>query len=223
MPHTRRKDKGAGMKSHADRRNWILPAAAATILVGGVAYAAIPSNNVISACYKTRTGQLRVVDENDDRARCLVDEEPLAWNVEGPRGPQGKVGPVGPRGDTGPEGPAGPLGPQGPQGEPGPPGPVGPQGPADASDLELVEKTFASRQVGSTFYGGGEVSCPNGKYVTGGGYSVPSGWGWNNGPTFIVERNGPSWFGGRKALNWDVSTTGSGPLSVTVYVFCVTA
>src|SRR6476469_2672271 len=72
--------------------------AAATAIVGGVAYATIPdSDGVIHGCYAS-SGGLRVVDAGQG---CLKSETSLDWNQRGPAGAQG---------DRGPEGPPGPAG-----------------------------------------------------------------------------------------------------------------
>lgn len=94
-------------------------ALAVAVLGGGVALAFIPATSgVISACYQTNNGQLRVIDVDAGQA-CLPSELPLAWNQVGP------TGPAGPAGATGPAGPAGPTGLQGPAGPTGPAGPPG--------------------------------------------------------------------------------------------------
>jgi len=114
-----------------------------------VAFGAIPNSKskLISACYRTESGALRVIDFQAGR-RCTQGEVLLSWNQQGapgpqgPAGPQGDTGPAGAQGLAGPQGGAGPTGPQGeigsvgpqgvpgPQGEAGPVGEVGPQGPA---------------------------------------------------------------------------------------------
>lgn len=69
-------------------------AASATLLVvGGAAYATIPSNNVINACYTKSGGLLRVVDSTV--TTCNKSETSLAWNVQGPKGDRGEPGPQG--------------------------------------------------------------------------------------------------------------------------------
>lgn len=89
----------------------------------GVAWAVIPSDNVITACYMRSGGTVRVIDSSV--TNCKGNETALAWNVEGregPQGPQGEPGPQGeqgPKGDTGATGPAGPAGPKGDPGSPG--------------------------------------------------------------------------------------------------------
>ena|SRR5437867_10863792 len=59
--------------------------------VWGTALAAIPDpeTGVIQACYKTVTGQLRVVDAASE---CRNDESPLSWNEAGVPGPPGLSG-----------------------------------------------------------------------------------------------------------------------------------
>jgi Collagen triple helix repeat (20 copies) len=100
------------------------------------AFAGIGSGGVISGCYKSQNGQLRLIDPATDR--CRPSETAISWSQTGPQGPPGPTGPAGPqgptgaqgpKGDTGPTGPAGPQGPTGPQGTTGPIGPTGPQGP----------------------------------------------------------------------------------------------
>lgn len=86
-----------------NRRMKIASAVAATALgaaVGsGVAYAAIPDSGtgVISGCYSTITGAVKVIDAQSGKT-CGVLEKPLSWNQTGPQGPVGPVGAVGPAG-----------------------------------------------------------------------------------------------------------------------------
>jgi hypothetical protein len=110
-------------------------AIAAMFAIGGAAYAVIPSNNVIDACYTRSGGALRVIDATV--TKCGKSETALAWNVQGPKG------------DLGPQGPAGPAGPQGPQGVAGPAGPTGPAGPAGTSKAYAAAKTTLT-DIGST-------------------------------------------------------------------------
>lgn len=71
------------------------------VLDGGVAFAVIPaSSGVVSACYQTVNGQLRVIDIDAGQS-CLPSELPLAWNQVGPAGPAGPTGPTGPAGPPG--------------------------------------------------------------------------------------------------------------------------
>lgn len=79
------------------------------VAAAGGAYATIPSGGVINGCYQKNVGMLRVIDAATDS--CRPSEEPLTWNVQGPKGNKGD------KGDTGEQGPAGPQGPQGPAGE----------------------------------------------------------------------------------------------------------
>jgi hypothetical protein len=141
---------------HAPRRATLAALVLGAVVLaglGGLVYAAIPDQNgVITGCYKTSNGRLRVIDAEAGE-NCRRGERRLQWNqrgrrgprgFRGPEGPAGPQGPEGPRGFDGPSGPAGPQGPQGPQGlqgsqgppgfegphgPPGEQGPVGPQGP----------------------------------------------------------------------------------------------
>ncbi|MGH3846924.1 MAG: hypothetical protein ACRDS0_36715, partial [Pseudonocardiaceae bacterium] len=96
------------------------------LAMGGTAYAAIPNSTtgVISGCYQTLLGNLRIIDTQAGQ-RCNLLEKQLDWNQQGPRGPKGDTGPAGPTGLQGPAGPAGIQGPAGPAGLPGPPGQPG--------------------------------------------------------------------------------------------------
>ena len=92
-----------------------------------VTFATIPaSNGVISACYNTSSGSLRVIDTDvatGTRGRtvplCKSNESLLTWSQTGPQGPIGLAGPQGIQGPPGPIGPAGPIGPIGPAGAAG--------------------------------------------------------------------------------------------------------
>jgi hypothetical protein len=102
-------------------------------IAGGVTYAVaeVGGGGVISGCFKSANGQLRVIDPATDS--CLPSETAISWSQTGPQGPAGPTGPAGPAGPTGPAGPAGPTGPAGATGPAGPAGPAGPPGPAGAT------------------------------------------------------------------------------------------
>jgi len=133
----------------------------------------------------------------------------------GPQGPTGPSGPSGPQGPTGPSGPSGPPGPTGPSGPSGPTGPSGPVGPAGVSGYE--------RQSTSSDCPGGlnpavcsaDVSCPAGKVVLGGGFSVSEGGGFT--PSFFDNRpvSNTTWRVRFTNENWPLP----GP-SFTVYAMC---
>jgi hypothetical protein len=79
----------------------------AVLAVAGVAAASIPdSNGVITACRRTTSGELRVID-TATTASCPNGWTRLTWSQTGPAGA------------AGPSGPAGATGPAGPQGAPG--------------------------------------------------------------------------------------------------------
>ncbi len=107
-----------------------------TLAAGGTAYAAIPNSTtgVITGCYPTLLGNLRVIDAQAGQ-RCNLLEKQLTWNQAGVPGPTGGTGPTGPAGPAGPAGSAGALGPVGPQGVPG---------PAGAGELFLVKNGYVS-------------------------------------------------------------------------------
>ena len=130
------------------RVRWLLVAAVVAVPVAGAAIAQIPGQSgVISACFDSKSGALRVIDA--PTKTCTKFETSLNWNQEGPAGAvgatgatgaTGAVGPVGPVGATGPagapgapgargaDGLPGAMGPSGPAGGPGPAGPAGPTG-----------------------------------------------------------------------------------------------
>lgn len=115
----------------------------------GVAYAAIPngSTGVISGCYSTLTGSLKVIDAQSG-ATCGLLEKPLAWNQAGPQGPAGPTGATGPSGAVGATGAAG----------------------SNASISTVQESAYTPVYGGSVQYSA-EASCPAGDLVTGGGYT----------------------------------------------------
>jgi hypothetical protein len=121
---------------------------AAVALLSGIAWATIPNNNVINACYTRSGGSLRVIDATV--TTCSNKETALAWNVQGPTGSQGPQGPQGLVGPAGPQGVAGPTGPQGTQGSQGLPGPTGPAG----STVHVYNDTHAGSQF-VTYIGNG--------------------------------------------------------------------
>src|SRR4029450_7668841 len=100
-----------GMNTHSSRSHRLLVVAsgiAATVaLVAGVAYGSIPdAQGVIHACYKTDSGQVRVIDGGAGLPR----EAALEWSQTGPQGLPGPKGDQGPKGDPGPPGPPGQSG-----------------------------------------------------------------------------------------------------------------
>jgi hypothetical protein len=79
--------------------------------IGGGAVAAVRSipgpDGVIHACYKAKTGGVRVVASGK---KCHKRERALTWNqqgVQGPQGLQGALGPQGLQGERGTDGQAG--------------------------------------------------------------------------------------------------------------------
>jgi hypothetical protein len=102
--------------------------------------------------------------------------------LKGNRGPAGARGPAG---ITGPQGPAGigapgPTGPQGAPGAQGAPGTQGIQGVQGAPGLAGVQYVV---EVGVPGEGSATATCPDGKYVIGGGASASSGWFYRSEPT----------------------------------------
>jgi hypothetical protein len=87
---------------------------------------------VITACYSTETGKIRIVSS---ATACRSSEEHISWvrggkGVAKLRGPKGAKGSTGAQGNVGPAGPVGPRGATGAQGDAGPAGAAGSAGPA---------------------------------------------------------------------------------------------
>src|SRR5438552_2831741 len=75
-------------------------AAVASVLAGGIAWAAIPgAGGVIKGCYQKNEGLLRVIDPAT--TACLTSEVPIAWNARGIGGARGEPGPAGANGRNG--------------------------------------------------------------------------------------------------------------------------
>jgi len=72
---------------------------AGVLAIGGVAYATIPSNGVISGCYAKSGGNLRVIDSTT--GACSPKETSLNWNVQGAPGRDGTNGTNGQDGQDG--------------------------------------------------------------------------------------------------------------------------
>lgn len=100
-------------------------------------------NGVLSACYNTTNGAMRLAGSGDE---CRNGEEMISWNQTGPEGPAGPQGPAGPEGPAGPQGPEGPIGPEGPQ------GPAGPGGGGGGSSQNI---SIGLNPDGSVFKGSG--------------------------------------------------------------------
>jgi hypothetical protein len=122
---------------------------AAMIATTAIAWAAIPTANVIDACYTRSGGSLRVIDRTV--TNCAKNETSLAWNVQGVKGDTGAIGPAGPAGPAGSAGPQGPIGPQGIQGDQGATGAQGPIGPAGTSVNSRVSYVGNYQFVGPSF------------------------------------------------------------------------
>jgi hypothetical protein len=170
------------------RGRWTILGAMVVLAIGAtIAVAAIPGpGGVITGCYASSNGALRVIDS---AASCAAGEQRITWNQKGPTGPRGPTGangakgPTGPKGANGPKGPTGaagpkgatgPKGPTGPAGgPPGPPGPAGPAGPAGtfgAVHVRSVDTTTSANAGGS-----GEADCLAGERATGGGVELRTG------------------------------------------------
>lgn len=214
------------IKKRLGRRGFALLAAVAAVVIGGsVAYATIPNNGVVNACYSKSGGALRVIDATT--GTCSSKETSLAWNVQGPQGPQGPPGAQGPQGSPGPQGPkgdpgaagaTGPTGPAGPQGDAGSPGPTGPTGPAGTAGMDgvsgyqvVTQSFFSVTNIGPPVV---NVFCPGGKHAVGGGYDISQHTGF---PTTM--RSSPNSTG----TGWYVTFENSSPFSanVSVYAICV--
>ena len=134
------------------RRRFVLKAgaiAAGVLAVGGVAYATIPSNGVISGCYTKSGGNLRVIDSTT--GSCSSKETSLNWNVQGAKGETGATGATGPTGPT---------------------GAPGATGPAGISGYELITKTDDYSSPFDPTRRDVIAACPEGKRFLGGGWAL---------------------------------------------------
>lgn len=190
-------------------------AALATVLVAcGAAYATglTGSAGTIKACASKANGSLRAVGP---RASCRTSERALTWNVSGPRGAAGPVGAQGTPGAAGPQGPAGAQGPAGPA------GPAGPTGPAATLALSYPSASFANPSTAQygTGIDFGEVGCPSGRRVVGGGVHT-SGVKQLVNETYPTDGTGS---GNAGDVAWGATVVNPGPTAetFTVYAVCV--
>jgi hypothetical protein len=90
----------APSRGHRSRIVSVAAGFAMLLLAAGGAYAsiaALTTSETITAC-KSRTGDIRIVD---DAMSCRNQEVSISWNTEGPPGPAGPAGPPGPPGPPG--------------------------------------------------------------------------------------------------------------------------
>ena len=59
------------------------------VVIGGIAWAAIPQNGVYTGCFHKSNGNLRVIDASET---CKPNEKRITWNQEGQPGQQGQQG-----------------------------------------------------------------------------------------------------------------------------------
>jgi hypothetical protein len=95
------------------------------LVLGGTSYAAVKvtvpdKSGTIRACYKTKSGALRVTSAK----KCKKGEKPVAWNTAGQTGPTGPTGPAGAAGAAGANGTNGSNGTDGAPGQQAPPAAV---------------------------------------------------------------------------------------------------
>jgi Collagen triple helix repeat (20 copies) len=121
-----------------------------TVLVSGVAWAAIGDGGLIQGCYDSG-GNLKVVGG----LPCPKGYTPLAWNQTGPQGPQGVQGPQGIQGLKGDKGDAGEKGDPGVKGDNGDPGEQGLPGADGADGQDGVSVTSAEEPAGANCANGG--------------------------------------------------------------------
>jgi hypothetical protein len=123
---------------------------------------------------------------------------PASIGAVGAQGPQGSQGPAGSRGSTGPSGPAGPS---------------GPSGPAGVSGWQAVTKTATW---GAGVDAAGEVDCPAGKKMLGGGAAGGIG-------ILNIRQSAPAGALGDKGWYVEVVNTWNQSASVTIWAICATA
>lgn len=161
-------------------------------LSAGIARAMIPdAAGTIHACYKSKNGQLRVVEAAGD---CLKNEQSLDWQQVGPSGAQG------------PQGPQGQQGQQGPQGGPGSDG-------LGVSGYQIVTASGTTVLQNGNASGSAAAVCPQLTTLVGGGYELPSSADVtvsHNNATYLVSGD-----------EWVVDVRGSAVVSFTAYAVCV--
>jgi len=157
----------------------------AVVAGGSIAMASIPDSGsgVISACYTTKNGAIRIIDYQAGK-RCERGEILLTWNQSGPQGLQGPAGATGLTGLKGLQGPAGTTGLTGPQGLQGPAGttgltgPQGLQGPAGATGLTGPVGPGVQTVVGVVSFNAGTLTL--------GGSGFSTSWTGTNSTTFTI-------------------------------------
>ena len=119
------------------RLRLVTSAAVFVIVLPGSDFAvqAAPTVRAVKACYKKKTGAVRVATR---RKPCKRGERRITLGRRGSRGPRGSQGPPGPAGPIGssggsPQAGTGTPGAQGPTGAAGSPGPAGSTGPTGAT------------------------------------------------------------------------------------------
>jgi hypothetical protein len=137
--------------------------AVALLLVGGVAFGAIPgAGGKIDGCYTKVAGVLRVIDKAKGEACLSRLEVPISWDQAGQPGPAGAAGPAGPPGAKGDKGDPGQTGAQGEPGAKGDPG----EPPA--------LRTYIRQNQGTAIPAGEDrlssAQCDSGDIATGGGF-----------------------------------------------------
>jgi hypothetical protein len=122
------------------RRRLVLAAAVAgvVLVVGGVAYATIPSGGVFTGCAQKSSGALRLIDPSNGEA-CKPSEFQVSWGQTGPSGSAGATGDTGSTGATGAT------------------GSTGATGPSDAWDLFGLGQDHAATVPAGTYVLGGIV------------------------------------------------------------------
>jgi len=156
------------------RTTVIVSTAVLALAVGGTAYATIPnsSTGVITGCYQTLLGNLRVIDTQAGQ-QCNLFEKRLDWN---------QAGVPGPKGDTGDTGPAGAQGPAGPSGS-----------------ITGIHEVFATSAFDSSNNKLTKIMCPTGELATGGGYRIQRS---ATDQRVVVEDNRAITIPGGKPIGW---------------------
>jgi hypothetical protein len=136
-------------------------------LVGsGLAFATIPSNNVIDGCYRKSGGALRVIDGTV--TKCSSQETALAWNVQGVKGDKGDKGDQGDQGIQGIQGVQGLKGDKGDTGAPGATGATGAPGPSWTVYSKNVDGTVPATTIVKNI----TRDCNTGDIALSGGFDV---------------------------------------------------
>ena len=160
--------------------------------------------SVIHSCVNNASGQINIVDANEN---CKGNRSPLDWNAVGPAGATGADGADGADDADGADGADGAAGAQGPAG----PG------------LTNLNATTRDVVITSNLFSTWTKSCPGGQVLTGGGVTLVGG---SAAPFFpgqpFIHENGPISSTEWRAVVEHVLGVPFSTITMRIRIFCVT-